>query len=122
MKDVIIALVLFSLLIAAIILNSFFVLSGTEDMLSQIDTFPVFGSPECASALDELKESWISFRRIAVLSLNYNEISRIDCLIDELACHIKNENKNDFEYAKTVIKNMLKEISRLEKLSADGIF
>lgn len=122
MRDIIITSVLFSLLLIAIVFNSCFVNSGSEKMVDMVDDLPDLSSPSCKKAIDDLSDAWHSFRKVAVLSLNYNEISKIDCLIDELSCHIQTGNKNDFEHAKVMIRNMLREISRLEKISADGVF
>lgn len=122
MKDLVISVVLFSILIACMIGNSIFITNGTKDLKAAVETIPPIESPDCRMKIDELRALWQKFKGIAQLSLNYTELNKMECLIDEIDCHRQEGNENDFEHARVVMLNLLGEIVRLEKISVDGIF
>lgn len=122
MKDFIISIILFSLLITVIVCNSIYIKKEVNILSDAVRNVPSIDSPDCQLFINSLRSEWHDFKKIARLSLNYAEINRMDCLIEELNCHLKTQNDNDFEHAKVVMLNLLSEIVRLEKVSVDGIF
>ena len=122
MKDFIISIILFSLLIAIIVCNSIYVKKEINILRDSVKSVPSIDSPDCQLFINSLRDEWRDFKKIARLSLNYTEINRMDCLIEELNCHFETKNDNDFEHAKILMLNLLGEIVRLEKISVDGIF
>ena len=122
MKDFIISIILFSILIAIIVCNSIYVKKEVDILRDAVRSVPTIESPDCQLFINSLREKWRDFKKIARLSLNYAEINRMDCLIEELNCHLETKNDNDFEHAKVMMLNLLGEIVRLEKISVDGIF
>ena len=121
MRDLIISLVLFSLMIAAVAGNSIFVRREAEELTEAVRAVPRINSPECQRSVAELRLHWRDFKRVARIALNYSELNRMDCLIEELECHRQTGNVNDFEHAKVMMLNLLKEFVRHEKISLDGI-
>ena len=122
MKDFIISIILFSLLISIIIGNSLYINNEIKLLNEAVKSVPEIDSPECQKSINFLRDEWQSFKKIARLSLNYAEINKMDCLIEEMNCHLRNRNVNDFENSKVMILNLLGEIVRLEEVSVDGIF
>ena len=122
MRDFIISIALFSILIVCIISNSLYINNEVNILRDAVQNVPAIDSPNCQLFINSLHNEWKDFKKIARLSLNYAEISRMDCLIEELNCHLRTNNNNDFENTKVMILNLLGEIVRLEKISADGIF
>ena len=121
MRDLIISLTLFVLLIGAIIGNSVFILRGTERIDVLIDEVPALDEGDCKERIAQLRSAFEQFKRVARLSLEYSELNRMECLIEELECHRLSGNVNDFEHAKVMMKNVIKEIERHEKVTLDGI-
>ena len=121
MRDLIISLVLFALMIGIIAGNSLFVRRSTERLIGAVESVPAIGSPDCERTIGELRLHWRNFKRIARLSLSYAELNRMECLIEELECHRSTGNANDFEHAKVMMINLLREMERLEKISLDGV-
>ena len=121
MRDLIISLTLFVLLIGAIWGNSVYILSGTREITDLIEEVPSFDSVECEKRIDQLRVSFQKFKKVAQLSLEYSELNRMECLIEELDCHRRSGNINDFEHAKVMMKNVIKEIERYEKVTLDGV-
>ena len=121
MRDLIISLILFALMIGIIVGNSLFVRRGTEGLIGAVEGVPDLGSPDCERKIGELRLYWRDFKRIAQLSLSYAELNRMECLIEEMECHRLTGNVNDFEHAKVMMINLLREMERLEKLSLDGV-
>ena len=122
MKDFVISIILFSLLISLIIGNSLYINNEIKLLNEAVKSVPEIDSPECQKSINFLRDEWQRFKKIARLSLNYSEINRMDCLIEEMNCHLRNRNVNDFENSKVMILNLLGEIVRLEEVSVDGIF
>ncbi len=122
MKDFIISIILFSLLITIIICNSVYIKKEVNILSDAVRSVPSVDSPDCQLFINSLRSKWHDFKKIARLSLNYSEINKMDCLIEEMNCHLETKNDNDFEHAKVVMLNLLSEIVRLEKVSIDGIF
>ena len=122
MRDFIISIILFSILLALIIGNSLYINNEIKLLNEAVKDVPEIDSPECQNSINHLRDEWQSFKKIARLSLNYAEINRMDCLIEEMNCHLRTKNVNDFENSKVMILNLLGEIVRLEEISIDGIF
>ena len=121
-KDFIVSIILFSILVAVIIGNSIYTIKEVNLLRDTVMSIPSIDAPDCQLFINSLRERWRNFKKIARLSLNYNEINKMDCLIEEMDCHLSTQNNNDFEHARVMILNLLGEIARLEKLSLDGIF
>ena len=122
MKDFIISVILFSLLIALIVCNSVYIKKEVNLLSDAVRSVPSIDSPDCQLLINSLRSEWRDFKKVAKLSLNYSEINKMDCLIEELNCHLYTQNNNDFEHAKIMMINLLSEIVRLEEISIDGIF
>ena len=120
-KDFIVSIILFSILVAVIIGNSIYTIKEVNILRDTVMSIPTIDSPECQPLINSLRDRWRSFKKVARLSLNYNEINKMDCLIEEMSCHLSTQNNNDFEHARVMILNLLSEIARLERLSIDGL-
>ena len=122
MKDFVISIILFSILIALIVCNSIYIKKEVNLLSDSVRSIPSIDSPDCQLFINSLRSEWRDFKKVAKLSLNYSEINKMDCLIEELNCHLYTQNNNDFEHAKIMMINLLSEIVRLEEISLDGIF
>ena len=121
MRDFVISTILLSLLLIATVGNSLYINNEVKSLLEAVESIPSIDSPECPEFINSLRTEWKKFKKIARISLNYSEINKMDCLIEEIDCHFETKNNNDFEHAKVMMINLLGEIVRLEKISADGI-
>ena len=121
MRDFVISIILFSLLLIATAGNSLYINNEVKSLSEAVKSIPSIDSPECSEFINDLRLEWKDFKKIARISLNYSEINKMDCLIEEISCHLETKNSNDFEHAKVMMLNLLGEIVRLEKISADGI-
>ena len=121
MRDFVISIILFSLLLIATVGNSLYINNEVRSLSEAVKSIPSIDSPECSEFINDLRLEWKNFKKIARISLNYSEINKIDCLIEEINCHLETKNSNDFEHAKVMMLNLLSEMVRLEKISADGI-
>ncbi len=121
MRDLIISLVLFALMIGFVVGNSLFVQRGTERLIDAVEDVPAIDAPDCEKKIGELRLYWRDFKKAARFSLCYSELNRIECLIEEMDCHRQTDNMHDFEHAKVMLTSLLREIARLEKVSLDGV-
>ena len=95
MKDFIISIILFSLLITVIVCNSIYIKKEVNILSDAVRNVPSIDSPDCQLFINSLRSEWHDFKKIARLSLNYAEINRMDCLIEELNCHCRFGFLND---------------------------
>ena len=121
MKDCFISLILFSILMAFMIGSSLYIKKEANDLKDAVTNIPPINSAECQSLITSLRNKWIDFKKIARFSLNYSELNKMECLIEELECHRATGNSNDFEHTKVMMINLLREFIRYEKISIDGI-
>lgn len=121
MRDLIISVVLFALMITAIVGNSIFVCKEAKLLRDAVSRVPSIDAPECKNRIGELRIYWRDFKKVARLSLSYSELNRMECLIEEMECHRQTGNANDFEHAKVMMMNVLNEIERHERVSLDGV-
>ena len=121
MRSCIFSVILFSLLLAFMIGNSIYIKKEVNVLRDSVQNIPSINAPDCQNFIRSLRDEWRDFKKIARFSLNYSEINKIDCLIDELECHMLTGNVNDFEHAKVVMLNLLREFIRYERISVDGI-
>ena len=101
--------------------NSLFVQRGTEKLIGAVEDVPAIDAPDCEKKIGELRLYWRDFKKVARLSLNYTELNKMECLIEEMERHRLTGNMNDFEHAKVMMVNLLNEMARLEKVSLDGV-
>lgn len=121
MRDLIISIVLFIIMTGIIVGNSLFVCAGTERLIGALGEVPAVDAPHCEKKIGEVRLYWRDFKKVARLSLSYSELNRMECLIEEMDCHRRTGNANDFEHAKVMMVNLLLEMARLERLSLDGV-
>ena len=121
MKDCVISLILFSLLLTFMVGNSIYIKKEANVLRDSVQNVPSINAPDCQDFIRSLRDEWLDFKKIARFSLNYSELNKMECLIEELECHRSTGNSNDFEHAKVMMTNLLKEFIRYEKISIDGI-
>lgn len=121
MRDLIISIVLFVVMITAIAGSSLFIIKQTDELCEAVGRIPSIDSPDCEKRIGELRIYWKDFKKIARMSLCYSEINRMECLIEELECHRQTGNNNDFEHVKVTMVSVLKEMARHEKVTLNGV-
>ena len=121
MKDCVISLILFSLLLTFMVGNSIYIKKEANVLRDSVQNVPSINAPDCQDFIRSLRDEWLDFKKIARFSLNYSELNKMECLIEELECRRSTGNSNDFEHAKVMMTNLLKEFIRYEKISIDGI-
>ena len=121
MRDLIISLILFIIMIGIITGNAIFVLGGVDELIVAVESIPDINAADCEKRIGELRLYWRDFKRIARLTLSYTELNRMECLIEEMECHRSTKNVNDFEHSKVMMINLLREMARLEKISLGGV-
>ena len=122
MKDWIIALVLFSLMLTGITVHAIYVNQQTQTALRDIESLDFYDKQETERKLKDLKERWQSFGKMAKVTLNYSDVSRIQSLLAELSVHLRLQNEEDFETSKEMLLHYVQELARLESLRPEGIF
>ena len=121
MRDLIISLILFIIMIGIITGNAIFILGGVDDLIVAVESVPDINAADCEKRIGELRLYWRDFKKIARLTLSYTELNRMECLIEEIECHRSTKNVNDFEHAKVMMINLLQEMARLEKISLGSV-
>lgn len=122
MKNFVIATVLFLIFIIATIFNSVFITSQVARLVDLASALPSVSDKRCHEALADFKSQWDSFAHVASLTASYSELNKIGCTLEEMAAHLTNRNDIDFDQARVILINSLRELSRHERISIGSIF
>lgn len=122
MKSFTISVVLFVSMIAIIILNSNFMLSSTQGLIEEFKNLPEPSSADFDDAISRAERNWISFKKTADISCSYIEINKIDLAIKNMKVFAIEKNHSDYAYTKDSLIFLLQELSRLEKITVNGLF
>lgn len=117
MRSFIIASVILSLITAAVIANSVYVVSKINQLTDICDEIRESSS---ADSVNELVTEWQSCRDIIALSVHRIEIERAQDAI--FALYSFRESPDDFNYHLSVIRSALETISDNQKISLNGLF
>lgn len=122
MRSVIIVSILFIILLSFIFINSFFITSSSNDLISTARSIPAISSHNCLGEINRLKARWDKFEKAASFTVSYTELTKISRLIDELYFFYSCKDETDFNYCIQGIISSLEELSRFERFSLSAIF
>ena len=119
MKSFIVATILFLLLLTLIVINSIYI-NKACDLLSEMSKeLGEIGNGDFDSRLSTLESSWQEFRKVARISCPDSELDKIDLTLTEMRSHYESNNQEGLEVAKARLCLLLRELSRLERISFD---
>lgn len=122
MKSFIISLILFTILLSFIIFNSLYMKIQSERLIKKAEDLPHISDPTFQEKLSLLRSNWESVKKVIGLSCSYSELLKIDMAFEELSAFATEQSHADCTASKANLIFLLKEISRLERITIEGIF
>ena len=119
MKSFAIAILLFVLLCAGIIINAFYVSSSCEKIC---DYACLIKEDNHSSALSELEKYWEDHRHCLGFTVSEAKIERMDELIISLSAAVSENNSFEAERICELIKGLSEDIAIYEQVSFYAIF
>lgn len=119
MKAFIFGVIILSILLCAIIANSFYV-SRVCGEISELALL-LESSPD-ASRVNDLSILWDNCRQLLSYSIRANEIELMETLIESLKSTIDSDNPAEFKKSCRLVSSLALELSSYEKLSLESIF
>ena len=120
MRAFVIALLLFSVLISAIVTNAIYINSVCNDISELAQELS--HEPNREPLLSELKELWSKHLPIFNLSIRASELERMNDLVGSLEASCQAQNEEEFQKYCNLISELATEISHYEKLSLRSVF
>lgn len=119
MKTFIGALCAFSLLIALIVWNGFFVRTTTRELEKTLSSLP--SCEEAEDAVEELHAYWEERHLRLSLSIAFADIHNMDVCILEIKAAVQNKDALQFESARLLALDAIEDMQRLERITWDCI-
>ena len=116
MKSFIVALILFSLFLGGAMLNSFYIVHTSNEIISYAD-----GIRASLYAPSDIDLYWQKHRGFLALSVSESKIERMDELIISLFAADAEQNSYETERICRLIASLSKDISANERISLQGI-
>lgn len=120
MRSFVVAILLFSLTIGCIMLNSFYVNHSLEKISEISDK--ISSSDQDRSALDELTEYWFNSRKMLGFSIKETKLERMSELIGSLEFASQSNNRAEIRRICSLIRELCKETRDYERISIQSIF
>ena len=120
MKSFITVVILFALLIALIIANSIFVRS-VFSKISNIST-SIIENEHQLNQVDRILSLWSKSQDLLILSIEADEIERMNDLMESLYSACLCDNEEDIKKYCRLIKSLSDELIEYEKISFHSIF
>jgi hypothetical protein len=121
MKSLVISLLLFALLISVIIINAIYINEETLRLIDITTELHLLKGAELEGSLNHLESEWNNFKKVADISCAYTDVNKIDFTIKEMKMRAATNSPEEFEAARQTLIFLLNELSRLEKISCDGL-
>ena len=121
MKSLTIALALFALLLTGIFLNAIYINEETSRWSKLAESLDNIESESFEQRFNAFESEWKNFKRIADISCQYSDLNRIDMTIKEMKARAETDSPEDYETARQTLIFLLSELSRLERLSPEGL-
>lgn len=119
MKAFIAGVVTLSLLITAVTVNAFLIISKTDSLLSHLEALPE--SVKDADESDLLKE-WDSSRMWIALTVHRENVDDIDDSLAQLSLYIRKENAQGYLCERTRLYEIIERLKKTESFSVSRIF
>lgn len=119
MKALVISLLLLSLVLGAVVINSFYVRKVCGEVYELAEKLK--SADECDALINNMKKIWSNARPFLDLSIRLNEIERMNDLIESLESSYISKNGAEFQKYRRLISELAEELISHEKISFKSI-
>ena len=121
MKGFILTLILFTLLIASIIINCFFVNNVHKDMHELVDKVSPYPSEENEALIKQIEKLWDERKKLLSISVSFSEIDKVTNSIDALSASNQSKDATQIAINIKLLQNAIDTLKRLEMFSVENI-
>lgn len=117
MKTFILALILFSILLICIFINSLYVNSICDSFLALTASLSSQSFYELDPAISELRSKWDNHKGILKISVCLNKVEDIEDLLASLESYAKSENPSEFRRVCDTLAGRFSDLAKFERLN-----
>lgn len=121
MRGLIITILLFSILLASIILNFFYVEHTINYMKQMVYSLSAFPSEENTQIINNMEETWNKHSIFLSLSVSSEDIEDFNDTLTSLKASNMSNNVYQYKIDIELLFNAIEEVGRLEKFSIKNI-
>ena len=121
MRGFTISVILFSIMLITICINSYFIAFAVNDMTKTAESLNKIPCQSNQAIIDKLESEWKAKSVWIGLSANNDDMQKLTDAIEGVKIANKNEDITQFQIYLALLNNSLYEISRLEKFSIKNI-
>jgi len=116
MKQFIITIILFMLLVAATVINNIYINDTANALAEKAVSIPSADDPECAKQADELYELWnTNYKRIS-FSVPFYVLNDFTDILTSMCLYAEQGDVEKFENERRLFLGAMNRITRLEKI------
>ncbi len=116
------AIILFVLMIAVITVNYVYINRVCNSMYVMASEAPGVDEEGCYAVVSVLDNYWQENQKYVCLSVSYIELNQICNSISSMKAYAKSKNAAEFENARQILLNTIREVRRLESFTIENIF
>ena len=120
MKATIIAVLILSIVLISVFLNSFFISRGIENIIARLEETP--STLESYNSYKEIFEEYSKKQRFIGLTVSHDDLTNIESEFHEILGAIEAEDEETLIIAKSRLIGALSHLRRLSGINADSIF
>ena len=121
MKQVVIVLVLFGLMIGGIVWNGIYINKEGSRISARLEELPEAPGEEAARMARELEESWKKESKIAGLSVGATAMDRVSETLAQLVAAAECGDYYGYHSARALLLDVVNDLPRLERFRIDNL-
>ena len=120
MKATVIAVLILSIVLTSVFLNSFFISRGIEDIIAKLEKAP--STLESYDLYKEIFKEYTKKQRFIGLTVSHDDLTNIESEFHEILGSIEAQDEETLIIAKSRLIGALYHLRRLSGINADSIF
>ena len=122
MKVLYTAIILFMVMIAVVVVNYIYINRVCDRMYVMASQAPGVDEEGCYGQVSILDDVWQENQKYVCLSVSYVELNQIGNSISSMKAFAQTKDAAEFENARRILLNTIREVRRLESFTVETIF
>lgn len=122
MKAMIAISIIFAVMIGCIVFNYYYINRISDALTAMAYDLPAVDEDDCYAAVSQLNEYWLEHQDRVGLSVSFVELNRVSDAITSIRSYASSGEGSDFECARELLLNAIREMRRLEAFTIGNIF
>lgn len=121
MKSFVAVCIIFAIMLACVILNCLYINRTADTLTDMVASLPRADSDDCRDAVEQLDSYWRERHDTVALSVSFVELNRISDVLSTLKSYAASGATSDFECARGLLLNAIRELRRLESFELGSL-